>query len=147
MLRMASGALTARTDDGTRVLRVLLTLAIGFSIVHYTDNVVAYDVYPPGSVLGIEVTRDLVWISWIVFVAAGLAGFALYRRGRLLAAALLLAVFSTSGLISLGHYTVPGMSEVAWWRHVSIWIDITLGAAVLAFALRTVATSPRRAQA
>lgn len=130
----------------TRQLRILLGLAIGFSIVHYTDNVLAYEIYPEGSLLGITITRDLVWISWIVFVAAGLAGYALYTRGRYLLAGLLLALFSTSGLVSLGHYTVPGMSEVAWWRHVSIWIDITLGAAVLAFAMRTVAVVPRPAR-
>jgi hypothetical protein len=26
------------------------------------------------------------------------------------------------------------MSELAWWRHVAIWVDITLGAAIFLFA-------------
>jgi hypothetical protein len=27
------------------------------------------------------------------------------------------------------------MSELTWWRHGAIWVDITLGAAILLFAL------------
>ena len=36
------------------------------------------------------------------------------------------------GLIGLGHYTASGMSELAWWRHVHIWVDIACGVAVVA---------------
>lgn len=49
-------------------------------------------------------------------------------------AAALLAVYSLSGLVGLGHYRAPGISELAWWRHAHIWVDIVCGAAVLAFA-------------
>jgi hypothetical protein len=128
----------------SRVLGTLLLLAIPLSLIHYTDNYLAFDLYPPGSLLGIEVTRDSIWISWLVFVASGVAGYLLYRRRRFATAGVLLAVYSVSGLISIGHYAEPGMSELAWWRHVSIWIDITLGAAVLAFAFWSTAPGPRR---
>jgi hypothetical protein len=120
---------------GIRTLRVLLCLAIALSAVHYTDNYLAFDLYPPGELAGIEVTRDSVWISWLVFVAAGLLGYRLYARGQVLGACAALAFFSISGLISLGHYAEPGMSELAWWRHVAIWVDIALGSAILLFTV------------
>ena len=64
-----------------------------------------------------------------------MAGYVSYRRGRIRTGAGLLAVYSLSGLVGLGHYSAPGMSELAWWRHVHIWVDIVCGVAVLAFAV------------
>jgi hypothetical protein len=118
---------------GARLLTVLLCLAIPLSLIHYTDNYVSFDLYPAGELAGIEVTRDSIWISWLLFTAGGLLGWWLYVRGQVLAACAALAFYSISGLISIGHYAEPGMSELAWWRHVSIWIDITLGTAILLF--------------
>ena len=65
-------------------------------------------------------------------------GYLLYRRGRIREGSALLAVYSVSGLIGIGHYTASGMSELAWWRHVHIWVDILCGIAVLAFAIWSV---------
>lgn len=126
---------------GLRTLRILLVSTVALSLVHFADNYVSFDLYPQeGAVIG--VSRDAVWISWLVFVAFGIAGYRLYRGGRFQAASLCLGVFSVSGLISLGHYPAQGMSELAWWRHASIWIDIILGAMVLAFAVRTALHRP-----
>ena len=116
-------------------LRILLTLAIPLSVIHYTDNYVSFEIYPQVHLLGRDLTPDAIWIGWIVFIAAGLLGYRLYRRGQIIPACAALAFYSISGLISVGHYAVPGMSSVVWWRHVAIWIDIALGAAVLLFAL------------
>lgn len=130
---------------GLATLRILLGSTIALSLVHYADNYAAFDLYPQEGAV-IEVSRDAVWISWLVFAAFGAAGYRLYRRGRFQAASLCLGVFSVSGLISLGHYSARGMSELAWWRHASIWIDIVLGAMVLAFALRTALRRPAMQQ-
>ena len=131
---------TAGTDRrqherGVPVLTVLLLLAIPLSVVHYTDNYLAFDLYPESSLFGIELTKDMVWAGWVVYTAGGLMGYLFYRRGEVGTACALLAFYSISGLISIGHYAEPGMSELAWWRHLFIWIDITLGAAVLLFAV------------
>jgi hypothetical protein len=120
--------------DGLRTLRVLLLLAVPLSLLHYTDNYLAFDLYPPGEVAGLEVTRDSVWIGWLVFTGGGLLGYWLYVRGQVLPACTALSFYSVSGLISIGHYAEPGMSDLAWWRHAAIWIDVTLGAAILLFA-------------
>jgi hypothetical protein len=125
-----------------KALNLVFFVAVASSVVHYTDNYLAFDKFPDGGP-GPAITADTIWIAWIVFTAAGIAGYALYRRGRIVPAAALLAVYSLSGLIGLGHYTAPGMSELAWWRHAHIWVDIACGVAVLAFAVWSVQAARR----
>ena len=127
---------------GLSTIRTLLTVAIPLSLVHYTDNAVNFDAYPQGSVAGVDITQTVVWSSWIVFAVAGIVGYRLYKAGNQLGL-LLIAVFSGSGLVSLGHYSVPGMSQVAVWRHVFIWVDILWGAAIFGFTLWAVQANRR----
>ena len=77
----------------------------------------------------------MIGAAWFVFTAFGIAGFLLFRDGRARAAALCLAVYSGSGLVGLGHYTVAGATDMPWWRQAHIVADILCGIAVLAFAL------------
>jgi hypothetical protein len=135
-----------RHAESLRILRFLLALAIPLSLVHYTDNYVSFDLYPAGELAGIEVTRDSIWQSWLVFTAAGLLGYWLYARGHVLAACAALSFYSVSGLISIGHYATPGMSELAWWRHAAVWVDITLGASILLFCFWSALTRRERAR-
>lgn len=127
-----------------KLLNVVFFAAVSVSVVHYTDNYLAFDRYPSGGPAP-EITADVIWIAWVVLTAFGVAGYVLYRRGRIVAASGLLAVYSISGLIGLGHYSAPGTSELAWWRHAHIWADIACGAAVLAFAVWSVRVERRRA--
>ncbi len=55
-------------------------------------------------------------------------------RRRVLPAVVGLAVYSVSGLIGIGHYTVPGAGDMPWWRHVHVVADIVLGLAILVLA-------------
>ena len=132
-----------RRVEARRFPVFLVGTAAVLSLVHYADNYLNYDLYPQDPDAAVEVTRDMVWISWLVFFAFAVAAWRLWQRGRIAAACVCLAVFSISGLISLGHYTAPGMSELAAWRHVFIWVDITLGAAILAFAVRAALSGAR----
>ncbi len=68
----------------------------------------------------------------------------LLRRGRIVAAAACLALYSGSGLVGIGHYTVD-MGGQPWWRHAHIAADIACGIALLAFAVWTArrSASPR----
>jgi len=120
-----------------RALNTVFFAAVASSIVHYTDNYLAFDRYPVGGP-GPDITADSIWIAWIIFTAFGVAGYTMYRRGQVRAGAALFAVYSLSGLIGIGHYTAPGMSHLAWWRHIHIWADILCGAAVFAFAIWSV---------
>ena len=120
-----------------KLLNIVFFAAVASSLVHYTDNYLAFERFPNGGP-GPEVTADSIWIAWVVFTVFGVAGYRLYRRSQIRLGAALLAVYSGSGLIGLAHYPAPGMSELAWWRHVHIWVDIVCGVAVLAFAVWSV---------
>ena len=129
-----------------RLLNIVFFTAVASSIVHYTDNYLAFERFPNDGV-GPSISDDTVWIAWVLFTAVGVAGYLLYRRGQIRQGAALLAVYSVSGLIGLGHYTASGMSELAWWRHVHIWVDIVCGVAVLTFAVWSVRGGAERATA
>jgi hypothetical protein len=117
-----------------RVLTALLGLAVLVSIVHYTDNYVNYDDYPqPTS--GPAPSQSLVLAAWFPFTAAGLAGYVLFRRSASNLALLLLAAYSGSGLVGIGHYLVPGATSMPWWRQAHVCLDIACGIAVIAFAM------------
>jgi hypothetical protein len=47
----------------------------------------------------------------------------------------LLAVYSISGIIGIGHYAADGMTDAVWWRQAHVVADIALGLAVFAFAV------------
>ena len=113
----------------TGILRIVLGAAIVSTAVHYTDNYVAVDDFPqPG-----WVDRPTVLVAWIVLTAIGLAGYRLYTRGRLAPAHVCLAIYSYTGLSSLGHY-LYGTPE-PFLRNVSVVLDGLTGAAVLAFVI------------
>jgi hypothetical protein len=120
-----------------RLLNIVFFSAVASSIVHYADNYLAFERFPQAST-GPEVTDDMIWIAWVVLTAFGVAGYVLYRRGQVRRGSMLLAVYSISGLVGLAHYTAPGMSQLAWWRHLHIWVDVLCGIAVLVFAIWSV---------
>ena len=117
-----------------RVVRALLGVAVGISIVHYVDNTLNYDAYPQPT-RGPAPAQLTVGLSWLAFTAIAAAAYLLLRRGQILAAAFGLAVYSGSGLVGIGHYTVPGATSMPWWRQAHIVADITCGIALLACAL------------
>lgn len=51
-----------------------------------------------------------------------------------------LSVYSGSGLVGIGHYTVPGATDFTWFRQTHIVADILCGVAILAFAVWAVRT-------
>ena len=126
-----------------RVLQVVLGLAIASSVVHYTDNFLRFDKYPQDEPQ--LVYQPMIPISWVLFVAAGLYGYTLFKQGRVRAAAGWLGVFSISGLISPLHYLSEPMSEFDGLQNTFIWGDFATCVAVVAFAVwawRSGSTAP-----
>jgi hypothetical protein len=121
----------------TRVLCWLLGIAVLVSVVHYVDNYVNYDDYPvpPADATLPTVTRGLVAVGWFAFTALGAVGLLLWFRRHITTAAILLTGYSVSGLIGIAHYTVPGATDMVWWRQAHVVADIVCGAAVFGFAL------------
>jgi hypothetical protein len=124
---------------------VLFWTAVAVSIVHYTDNFLNYDDYPHGS--GPEPSAGVVLGAWFVLTPFGLTGYLLYMRGRIRAGAMLLVVYSTSGLVGIGHYTVAGMTDEPVWRQAHVVADVLLGAGIFAFAVWSILTLPRTIRA
>jgi hypothetical protein len=123
-------------DRATRVLLWLLGVAFVVSVIHYIDNVVNYADYPapePGTLPA--PTAVVIAAAWFVFTAAGLSGLWLWFRRSIVGAALAFASYSISGLIGIGHYTVPEAAGMPWWRHTHVIVDILCGIAVLGFAV------------
>ena len=117
-----------------RVVRALLIVAVAVSVVHYVDNTLNYDAYPQPTT-GPAPSQLVVGASWFIFTAFAVAAYLLLRRGRTTAAALCLAAYSGSGLVGIGHYTVPGATGMPWWRQTHIVADITCGVALFACSL------------
>ncbi|MFT4188268.1 MAG: hypothetical protein QM621_06760 [Aeromicrobium sp.] len=121
---------------GTRTILVVVALAFVVSIVHYVDNVANYADYPqPPADAALPAPSDtVIALAWFVLTAVGAWGVLNVLRRRVVPAAVGLAFYSASGLIGVGHYTVPGATDMPWWRQAHVVADIGLGAAILALA-------------
>ncbi len=134
---MTATTSSTRRQDAQRLLVVLLSVAFAVSVVHYIDNTVNYADYPqaePGSALP-NPSQALVGAGWFIFTAFGVLGLWLFVRGRVMAAAIAIAVYSGSGLVGFGHYAVPGATDMVWWRQTHVIADIICGLLLFAFAL------------
>jgi hypothetical protein len=122
-----------------RFLFPVFAVAVVVSIVHYVDNTVNYADYPqadPGTTLAsVSPSQTLVGAGWFVFTAFGVLGLWLWRRGRLVPAAVAIALYSGSGLVGFAHYAVPGATDMVWWRQVHVVADIVCGVLLFGFAL------------
>jgi hypothetical protein len=132
----------AKLQTARRILPVVFWTAVVVSIVHYTDNFANYSDYPHGK--GPEPSAGVVLAAWFVLTPFGLAGWWLYARGQIRKGAMLLIVYSTSGLVGIGHYTaVSGMTDQPAWRQAHVVADILLGASIFAFALWSIVSLPK----
>ena len=121
------------------VLRVLLVLGIVESFVHYLDNTVHYSDYtgpnPPAP--SSWIAQWMIPVSWFLFTAVAVVGYRRFRDGHFSQAAAYLAIYSVSGLISIGHYQAISFGDLSVFQNTFVFLDITIGAAVLAFAIWT----------
>ena len=117
------------------VRRVFIT-ALLLSVVHYVDNTVRYDDYTGGK-KGF-VTRAMIPISWVLFTAAGVAGYRWLKRGNRSLGGSLLGAYSVSGLIGILHYTTVSPRDFDWFQNTFIALDFLAGLAVFVLAVRIV---------
>ena len=123
-------------DPATRFLRILLIAAVVESFVHYADNTIRYDDYTSDdpSLPGRLITQWLIPVSWVLFTVAAVVGYRRFRDGRRPESAAWLGAYSVSGLISLLHYVDISMSDLSAFQNTFVFLDVVLGALVLAFA-------------
>jgi hypothetical protein len=130
---------TTASKTPLTVLRVLLTVGIAESFVHYLDNTVRYSDYtgPNPPAVTSWIAQWMIPVSWVLFTAVGLLGYRRFRQGRLSEAAAYLAIYSVSGLISIGHYVGISINDLSAFQNTFVFLDIALGIAVLSFAIWT----------
>jgi len=122
-----------------RILLALLGAAFVVSVVHYVDNVANYADYPqPGPEDLPAPSAGLIAFGWFLFTAFGVLGLWQFLRGNVVPAALGLTGYSVSGLVGVGHYLVPGATDMVWWRQAHVIADIVLGVGVFGFAVWSV---------
>ena len=120
------------------VVRTVFVTALLLSVVHYIDNTVRFDDYTGGKT-GF-VTQAMIPVSWVLFTAAGVAGYRALKQGNRGLGGSLLGVYSVSGLIGLGHYTTVSPRDFDWFQNTFIALDFLAGLSVFVLAVRIVTT-------
>ena len=114
-----------------RLLRALLAFSIVSTALHYTHNFVAASDYPGPSSGAVQVA---IVVFWPALTAIGLLGYRLYARGRLYPAHVCLAIYSFTGISTLGHF-LAGTPQIPAFFFVTIFTDGLSGFAILAFVV------------
>ena len=81
--------------------------------------------------------RSRVAVTDRAFAAAAVAGYRRFTQGHFSVAGVYLAVYSLSGLIGTGHYLGVSIRDLSVFQNVFVFLDVALGATVLAFAIWT----------
>lgn len=135
-------------DRRTRLLGAVLVAGVAESLVHYTDNTLRYDDYvsdhPTFPATIIE--RWVIPVSWVLFTVVAVAAYRAYRDRRFPRAAALLAVYSVSGLVSLGHFVDISPSHLSLFQNVFVFGDVALGVVILTIAVLIALRPPEPAE-
>lgn len=137
---------TSETElRGLTALKAILAAGILSTAIHYTHNFVDVSRYPGPKYLYTP-TRVLIAISWPLLTWIGLTSYRRYREGRLHEARVCLAVYSLTGLATLGHF-IYGNPRIPAFFYATLFTDALTGLAALAFALWSAGSAGPRAQA
>lgn len=117
-----------------RLLQAIIAFTVLSTAIHYGHNAVRVDEYPPNGLVGDGAFQVIAVVTWIALTAVGLLGYRLYSHGRTRQAAGALAVYSVTGLGTLGHFT-QGPVDIPPLFFATLFTDALGGLAVLAFAV------------
>jgi hypothetical protein len=129
------------------VLKATLGAGILSTAIHYTHNFVAVNRYPGPKDL-YTATRVAIVVAWPLLTWIGLTGYRRYRERRYREAHVCLAVYSITGIATMGHF-IYGNPAVPAFFYATLFTDALTGLAVLAFVLwsaNTVAPSAETAR-
>ncbi|MFY9488311.1 MAG: hypothetical protein WAP35_06410 [Solirubrobacterales bacterium] len=108
----------------------VVAVAILLTAIHFTDNAINIDDYPPASWQP-EWFEFVVVGGWLLGAAIGILGYRKYRDGDYRRAHLLLGAYSTVGFVSLGHFTTASPSDLTNFGLATVMIDVVVGLMVL----------------
>ena len=124
--------MTPRSSRGRVTPKDLVILMIAYgagSLVHFIHNAEFLAEYPN---MPAWLSRADVYAAWLGMTAIGVAGYVLVSHGYRFAGLLLVAVYATLGLDSLGHYALAPMSAHSAAMNSTILLEV--GTAALLFA-------------
>lgn len=124
------------------IVGLVVMASVLLTAFHFTDNYVSIETYPQPD----WVTGAVVLVAWPLLTALGVAGYLLYRQGRLAGAHACLFAYSYTGLSSLGHFLSGSPGEFTTRGLVSVLIDGVAGAAVLAVTVWSILALRRQPQ-
>ena len=125
-------------SDELTIIRRVFVIALLLSVVHYIDNTVRFDDYTGGQ--DGFITQAMIPISWVLFTAAGIAGYRFLKQGNRGLGGSLLGAYSVSGLIGIFHYTTVSPGDFSAFQNTFIGLDFLAGLAVFIMAVRLVTT-------
>lgn len=108
-------------------LWALLAIYSVATFTHFSHNA-EYIAYYPN--MPAWVSRETVYLAWLLISALGAAGIVLSRIGLPLLGALMLAAYGAFGLDGLGHYTLALCSEHTLAMNLTIWAEALTGLAL-----------------
>ncbi|HEY3186807.1 MAG TPA: hypothetical protein VGJ70_05005 [Solirubrobacteraceae bacterium] len=131
------------TDHDRRltILRAILAFSIVSTALHYTHNFVKVDDYP-GGFPGDTAIQAAIIVFWPLLTAVGLAGYRLYRERRYYPAHICLAVYSLTGITTLGHF-LNGTPDIPAFFYATIFTDGLAGLSMLAFVVASARSTAR----
>lgn len=135
----------ADAERKLRVLKVILAAGMLSTAIHYTHNFIAVNRYPGPGGSFYTVVRVAIVVGWPLLTAIGLTGYRRFREGRYREARVCLAVYSLTGLATMGHF-IYGNPKIPAFFYATLFTDALTGLAVLAFALWSVDVGGTRAQ-
>ena len=109
---------------------IWLLLAVYFvaSLAHFSHNAEYIAFYPN---MPTWLTRDKVYLAWLVVTSVGVAGLAALRLRFHALGSALIAAYGALGLDGLGHYTLALCSEHTLATNITIWSEASTGFCLL----------------
>jgi hypothetical protein len=127
-------------DRRQSVLKAILVASVVSTAIHYTHNYIEVDQYPQSDLVSAGATRTGIVVLWPLLTAIGLIGYRLYAQRRYRPAHIWLAIYSATGISTLGHF-LDGNPDIAPPFYATLFTDGLLGLAILVFTLWSVTQS------
>ena len=123
-----------------KVLIVLLLIYGVASLVHFIHNAEFLAHYPN---LPSSWSRTDVYLAWVGMTLFGVVGWLLVNRGLLRTGLVIVAVYATLGLDSLGHYVVAPLSDHSIAMNTTILLEVVAAGLVFIESVRLLVVRAR----
>jgi hypothetical protein len=127
------------------LLKAILAASVLSTAIHYTHNFIAVNRYPGPGGSFYTVVRIVIVVGWPLLTAIGLTGYRRYRERRYQEARVCLAVYSLTGLATMGHF-IYGNPKIPAFFYATLFTDALAGVAVLGFLLWSASVAEPRAE-